>query len=339
MNFIWKQKVIQSRKNVSNELNGVSKVINTIAKDIDKSFSNKYDDIETEIRLMLKTKNIKVKNVKVRKEKNTKYNIYIYLSKDTENKDKNVIEKILSDILNQEIKYEKDEDVDKKNILQKYSTKDKYMLQIGMSKLTKDNCSVSGDSYIRVKLEDGKYLVAISDGMGSGREAKKSSEVALKMLEKLLKEGFDKEASISLINSTINLNTNEELYATLDIAILDLFEGNIECIKNAACPTFIKTGKEVAEINSIGLPAGILEKIDFVVYEKDLAENDIIIMCSDGLTDSKKEDNNWLKTTLEKIQTENVQKIADILISEAKDNSMGKVNDDMIVIVLRIVKK
>ena len=213
------------------------------------------------------------------------------------------------------------------------------MLQIGMSKLTKDNCSVSGDSYIRVKLEDGKYLVAISDGMGSGREAKKSSEVALKMLEKLLKEGFDKEASISLINSTINLNTNEELYATLDIAILDLFEGNIECIKNAACPTFIKTGKEVAEINSIGLPAGILEKIDFVVYEKDLAENDIIIMCSDGLTDSKKEDNNWLKTTLEKIQTENVQKIADILISEAKDNSMGKVNDDMIVIVLRIVKK
>ena len=339
MNFIWKQKVIQSRKNVSNELNGVSKVINTIAKDIDKSFSNKYDDIETEIRLMLKTKNIKVKNVKVRKEKNSKYNIYIYLLKDTENKDKNVIEKILSDILNQEIKYEKDEDIDKKNILQKYSTKDKYMLQIGMSKLTKDNCSVSGDSYIRVKLEDGKYLVAISDGMGSGREAKKSSEVALKMLEKLLKEGFDKEASISLINSTINLNTNEELYATLDIAILDLFEGNIECIKNAACPTFIKTGKEVAEINSIGLPAGILEKIDFVVYEKDLAENDIIIMCSDGLTDSKKEDNNWLKTTLEKIQTENVQKIADILISEAKDNSMGKVNDDMIVIVLRIVKK
>ncbi len=32
MNFIWKQKVIQNRKNVSNELNGVSKVITTIAK-------------------------------------------------------------------------------------------------------------------------------------------------------------------------------------------------------------------------------------------------------------------------------------------------------------------
>lgn len=339
MNFIWKQKVIQNRKNVSNELSGVSKVINTIAKDIDKSFKNKFDDLETEVRLMLKTKNIKIKNVKIRKEKNDKYNINIYTTMDNEIIDKNTVEKILSDILKQEIKYEKSEEIDKKNILYKYSTKDKYMLQIGMSKVTKDNSTISGDSYIRVKLDDGKYLIAISDGMGSGKEAKKSSEIALKMLEKLLKEGFDKDASISLINSTINLNTNEELYATLDISILDLYEGNIECIKNAACPTFIKTEKNVEEINSVGLPAGILEKIDFVVYEKDLKENDIIIMCSDGLIDSKKEDSNWLKSTLEKIETENVQKISDILISEAKDNSMGKVNDDMIVIVLRIVKK
>ena len=160
------------------------------------------------------------------------------------------------------------------------------------------------------------------------------------MLEKLLKEGFDKDASISLINSTINLNTNEELFATLDIAILDLFEGNIECIKNAACPTFIKSGNEVSEINSMGLPAGILENIDFVVYEKDLKENDIIVMCSDGLLESKMENaNNWLKNALKSIETTNVQKIADILISEAKDNSMGIAKDDMTVIVLRIVKK
>jgi len=340
MNFIWKQKVIQSRKNVSNELNGVSKVINTIAEDIDKNFDKTYDDIETEIRLMFKTKNINVKNIKIRKEKNNKYNIYIYLENSIEKNAKNVIQKILSNILNQEIKYEKTEEFDNNSILQKYSTKDKYMLQIGMSKITKNNSKISGDSFTKTKLEDGKYLVAISDGMGSGKEAKKSSEVALKMLEKLLKEGFDKDASISLINSTINLNTNEELFATLDIAILDLFEGNIECIKNAACPTFIKSGEEVSEINSMGLPAGILENIDFVVYEKDLKENDIIIMCSDGLLESKLENaNNWLKDTLKSIETTNVQKIADILISEAKDNSMGIAKDDMTVIVLRIVKK
>ena len=338
MNFIWKQKIIQNRKSVSNELNGVSKVINTIAEDIDKKFDKKYDDIETEIRLILKTRNIKLKNIKIKKEKNKKYNIYLYLS-NNDSDNKTLIEKILSDTLKQEIKYEKTKEIDKKNIMQKFSTKDKYMLQMGMSKKTKSNNKISGDSYIKSKLEDGKYLVAVSDGMGSGKEAKKSSELALKMLEKLLEEGFDKDASINLINTTINLNNNEEIFATLDIAILDLFEGNIECIKNAACPTFIKSGKEVSEINSVGLPAGILENIDFVVYEKDIKENDIIIMCSDGLLDSKLDDNNWLKKVLENMETTNVQRIADILISEAKDNSMGIAKDDMTVLVLRIVKK
>lgn len=338
MNFIWKQKVIQNRKNVSNELNGVSKVITTIAKDINKKFDNKYDDLESEIRSTLKTKNIKIKNIKIKKEKNNKYNISIYLN-DIQEDNKKIIEKILSEIIKQEIKYEKTEEIDKKNTLQKYSTKDKYMMQIGMAKLAKNNSEVSGDSYIKTKLEDGKYLIAISDGMGSGKEAKNSSEIAIKMLERLLKEGFDKEASINLINSTINLNTNEELYSTLDITILDLFEGNIECIKNAACPTYIKSGKEVSEINAIGLPAGILENIDFVVYEKDVKENDIIVMCSDGVLDSKKDNSNWLKETLENMETTEVQKIADILISEAKDNSMGIAKDDMLVLVLRIVKK
>ena len=47
----------------------------------------------------------------------------------------------------------------------------------------------------------GKYLLAISDGMGSGPEARKSSQIAIKMLERLLTSGFNKETSIELINN------------------------------------------------------------------------------------------------------------------------------------------
>ena len=65
------------------------------------------------------------------------------------------------------------------------------------------------------------------------------------------------------------------------------------------------------------------------------------ILCN-SLLDSKLQngnEQNWLKTTLENMETTNVQRIADILISEAKDNSMGIAKDDMTVIVVRIVKK
>ena len=78
-----------------------------------------------------------------------------------------------------------------------------------------------------------------------------------------------------------------------------------------------------------------------VVYDKDLKENDIIIMCSDGIIESNVEYKNkelWLKELLENITTNDVQKIADIILQEAIDNGYGIAKDDMTVIVSKIMK-
>ena len=118
------------------------------------------------------------------------------------------------------------------------------------------------------------------------------------MLEKLLSSGFDKDSSMRLINSTLNTINQEDMYATLDIGIFDLYSGNLEFIKNGACPTFIKNKKNVQIIKSIALPAGLMEKIELVVYDKDLENQDIIVMCSDGILESAVEYQNkeiWVK--------------------------------------------
>ncbi len=226
---------------------------------------------------------------------------------------------------------------------EKKTEKDKpeYKLVVGCSTATKHKSEVSGDTNIRTKLNDGKYMLAISDGMGSGQVAKKSSTTVIKMLEKLLKTGFDNEISIGLINSAVNLNSNEETYATIDISIIDLNKGNIEFVKNGACPTFVKSGNKVEVIKAVSFPAGILDKIDMVVYDKDLKENDIIIMCSDGIIESNTEYKNkeiWLKELLENISTNDVQKISDIILQESIDNGYGIAKDDMTVIVSKIMK-
>lgn len=63
-------------------------------------------------------------------------------------------------------------------------------------------------------------------------------------------------------------------------------------------------------------------------------------MCSDGLLDSKENYNkDWIEEFLRNVNTNNVQKIADLLLSEAIDNSYGIANDDMTVIVTKIMKK
>ena len=217
---------------------------------------------------------------------------------------------------------------------------DKYLLQIGQDVRVKNGSPVSGDSCLQIRLSDGKYLLAISDGMGSGPEARKSSQIAIKMLERLLMSGFDKNTSIDLINTTI-MNTNEEIFATLDIVIIDLFNGKVEFIKNGACPTYIKNGKNVQIVKSLSLPAGILKDINLTVYDKDIINQDILVMCSDGIIDSNVEYKNkelWVKYLLEDIETTSAQKIADLIINESVDNNYGMIKDDMSLIVCKILK-
>ena len=159
------------------------------------------------------------------------------------------------------------------------------------------------------------------------------------MLERLLTSGFDKDTSIKLINDTISLNSQNDSFATLDIAILDLYEGNIEFVKNGACPTFIKNGKNISIIKSLSLPAGIIENIDLTVFDIKIENNDIICMCTDGIIDSNIEYKNkelWVKNLLEEIKTDNVQKIADIILKESIDNNIGIPKDDMTIIIIKI---
>ena len=175
--------------------------------------------------------------------------------------------------------------------------------------------------------------------MGSGKNAKKSSNMAIAMLNRLLSSGFDKDTSLRLINSVLSSINEEDMYATLDIAIFDLYAKNLEFIKNGACPTFVKNKRNVQILKSVSLPTGILNDIDLVVYDKDLNQGDILVMCSDGIIESSEEYTNkelWLKFLLEEIEIEEPQKIADIILSESIDNNYGRPKDDMTVIVAKV---
>lgn len=269
LNLVWKQKEAQSKKTLANQLGGVSKVISSIA-----------DDMEEE-------------NKEVDEEKESKDN-----SKDP-----------------------------------------KFKIQITSNAVTKNGSIISGDTFIHTKLRDGKFMIALSDGMGSGENAKKSSSTVIKMLERLLTTGFDKDVSIELINSAVKLNSNEETYATIDLSVIDTVNGEIEFVKNGAVPTFIKNRNEVEIVKSIELPAGIVDNIDLVVYNKVLKENDIIVMITDGILESYEDLANkeiWVKDFLENVGTDDIKEISDRLIEAAIDNGDGIAKDDMTVLVAKV---
>ncbi len=354
VNFIWKQKMEENKRNIRVQLDGVSKVISSLAEDIEQKIEqeDKHEFIieKEEIVRIAKERKINIQDINIRKEKTGRYIITVYLDSCCDVNEKRgctiePIEKILSKVLGEKIVIQKSGCGFKRDTnlcVNTYASQDRYMLQLGISQKTKAGSPISGDSKLSIKLDDGKYLLAISDGMGTGPKAKQASGIAIKMLQRLLASGFDKDTSLELINSTLSINTEEDTFATLDIAILDLYSGNIEFIKNGACPTYIKERKDVQIIKALSLPAGILENINLVVYDKDIEDNDILVMVSDGIMESNAEYQNkelWVRDILQNIQTDNVQKIADIITKEAIDNGYGVAKDDMTIIVAKFIKR
>lgn len=337
-NFVWRKKVEETNKNMSKQLSGVSKAIQNMAKGIEQDIENeeKFEKEKNSLLELLKQKDLPIEDISLKKE--NRFIIEVYCQEILETAKIQTIEKIATKVLQEKIVLNEEASIGKKlNFL----SDDRYEMALGTEETTKSKSEVSGDSILNIRLKDGKYLVAISDGMGTGTEARKSSMQALRLLENLLLSGFDKNISLDLINTAL-MNQNNEIFATLDIAIVDLYMGTIEFIKSGACPTYIKNNKKVQIIKSNSLPAGIMGETDIQTFDKDIVSGDILVMCSDGILDSNIEYKNkelWLKYMLEDIETNNTKKIANLILNEAIDNNFGVVKDDMSIIVCKFLKK
>lgn len=339
----------QERKNnmatISQNLKNVTKVIDKCAEEIKVKKENIYENKEKELELLLKSKKIKINNVRIKKLKNEKFMVELKLDYyDERLKEKEVIVNIadiISKSLGTRIVFQRERKNDeKKEYYQMYSSEDKFVLQVGSAKITKDGSEISGDCSLQIKLADGKYLLAIADGMGSGEKARECSKIALRLVKQMLSAGFNKDESIKMINSRLNLAGNSEIYSSLDISILDLYVGKVELLKNGACSTYIKNKKNIRKIDSTSMPVGIVNNIELQSNTIDIIDGDIIIMCSDGVLEAKDDTKReWIEDFLKNVSTNNVQKLADLILAEAVDNSFGIAQDDMTVIVSKIVKK
>ncbi len=330
---------------INENLKNVTKVIDKCAEEIAKPKETIYSKKEQEIELLLKSKGIKIHQVRLKKLKNEKHIIELKLDYEDQRLREKEIETGIADVISKSIGskmvFQRDRiDEENKEYSQIYATEDKYILQVGSAKTAKDGSTVSGDCSLQIKLADGKYLIAIADGMGSGEKARECSKITLRLVKQMLSAGFNGEETVKLINSRMNLSQNKEMYSSLDISILDLFIGKIELLKNGACNTYIKNKKTIKQIKSENLPVGIVNDIELQSNTIDINDGDILVMYSDGIIDSKENDGKeWIEDFLKNISTNSVQKIADLILAEAIDNGYGIAHDDMTVIVTKIIKK
>ena len=211
----------------------------------------------------------------------------------------------------------------------------------GVARLTKDHSQVSGDSFSFLELEGGECVMALSDGMGSGINACKESEMVIELIEKFLESGFQKETAIRMMNSAMVIQGEDGIFSTVDLASMDLYTGMCEFYKIGAAATFIKHEQEVECIASAGLPAGILHQIEIDKTSRQLKDGEFVVLLTDGVLDFLKVPmpEETMREIIETVETNNPGQMAKQILERILLFTAGKVPDDMTVLVSGIWKK
>lgn len=312
---------------IGEQMGGVSRLLKNLVEDTTNNFKFDFSK-ETEIKEELKFLHLYCSDV-ITYVKDGYYIVNLIIKK--ENYNYTDIENIVSKILKIKMKITKTEELNNNFNIITIKNAPKLDCIFGMSAITKENSEISGDTYSFIKIEDGKVLMALNDGMGSGETAQRTSELSLNLIENFYRAGFDNEIILNSVNKLLTINS-EETFSALDICVLDLHKEIIDFIKLGAPVGFIKNDTSIEEIESGSLPIGILEEISPVINKKTVNGNEIIILISDGVLECFKNNEN-LKTFINSINTTNPQTVCDKIIEECKKN---EVQDDCTVLSLRV---
>lgn len=206
----------------------------------------------------------------------------------------------------------------------------------GICKKTKTGSDKSGDTYSVTKIDDGKFLVAVSDGMGSGKNAENISSTSLSLIESFYKAGLKSDLILNTVNKLLAINTEDD-FTALDISVIDLKNCSADFIKYGSPYGFIigEEGIKIVEGNS--LPLGILEELKPSVCHAELNDGDMLLFLSDGVSDafgSSAEIIEFLRT----VPAKNPQSLADDIVKQALLKDDGIKKDDMTALAVRIYK-
>ena len=335
---VLKLRELENTEKVARQYKEVSKLLDNIANDLKEGALVK-DASQQKLRDELKFAGYNVYEDEFEKTEDlTEYTFVTDILTNIDKQKKTIVE-LASNILEQSMTVKLILNISKteKSKIKLISTP-KYSISTEIVSENKTGEEVSGDTYLQTELNDLRKLTVISDGVGSGEDASKSSTAVVNMLDRLLSGGFSEEKAIEIVNNIVKLKGEDELYASLDAAIINQRNGECYFIKLGAAPTYLIADGKVVVITSNSIPVGLVEDNEFVPICKKLKEGDFVIQVSDGIVPEGSDiNNNYLKNYL---LTCDYSKSAKLIAQEIKEilylNNSGTLEDDATVIVNKI---
>ena len=250
--------------------------------------------------------------------------------------DNATIEKVVSGVIKQNMVVERVENTESDawlNVL--LTVKPRYSVVFGVSSVAKDGNEISGDTHSVLQTDNGKCIVALCDGMGSGEMAEQMSATSISLVESFYRAGFDNDVILSCVNKLL-VGSGNEIFCAVDIAVLDLYNGLADFIKLGASVGLVKNEGKVEIVSGSSLPLGVLEEMKPSVSKKALMSGDVVVLVSDGVADCFK-DPSALAAAFAEVSLNVPQSIAEIILAKAMKLCQNKPADDMTVVVAKIV--
>jgi serine/threonine protein phosphatase PrpC len=181
----------------------------------------------------------------------------------------------------------------------------------------------SGDTYSIFRHRHAT-VCTISDGMGVGEAAMRTSNFVTNLFQKLVLSNLSLESSVRCVNKL--LQAQNQSFATLDVLYFDHKKKEVYISKSSAASTYLVREGRVIEVTGSSLPIGIIKEVEADCYCMEVNSDDLFIMTSDGIH------KNVVYKWVNQMQDEDIEVC---IHNELEQMDMDGVKDDVTVLIAR----
>lgn len=343
-NLFWYNRLIENREAVAGQLTEMAHMMTAVAADIYDVSDAEDVSVADKSKRVLQQKHIAVKKVSVSNKKDGKQELFVTMrTRGGRCISTREIAKCLSPVVGVSLVPHRESRrvVTGEDSTVRFVEDTSFRVLSGVARAIKPGQSVSGDNFSFLQTEDGQAVACLSDGMGTGSEACRESQMVVELLEHFLEAGFQKETAVRMINSTMALADGEPNCSTIDLCTIDLYDGVAEFVKLGAAGTFIRRDHWVEWIQSTSLPVGVDSQIAPDACSRKLFDGDFVVLISDGVLEAVGEADAepFMEEILLAQTSSHPKEIANGILAEVLGRCGYHPPDDMTVLVLGIWKK
>ncbi len=326
-----KSGIEQGKEMVVSQLGGVSELLNELSQSLSSSLT--FDTaLEKKLIEELGYANIIATDVVIYTDNEIPKEVTLIVRECDINKI--ALPKILSDVVGISMEEVSRVKAVKGMVSLNYSLAPRYKVLYGESVVSKEGRHC-GDTRQAVKIAPNKIMFVLSDGMGTGENAHDTSSHMLMLIETFYKAGFSHKAIFACVSRLLALRKKED-FSALDLAVVDLESGEVDFIKQGGRESYVLTNNRLETVQGSALPLGIVEEAEPYIERRRLKNDDILIMLSDGVTDTMSSED--FATLLSCDFSKNPQDIAEAITADTIRLSSSHA-DDMTAMVIRLVHK